>query len=115
MCKHSIDINVIICGAAHKGNERLFFFYWYYIYVQGLLLITYSLYAQLLILFCQGKTVTYVPYSDYIHNVVRKMQGQLCFHLLRNYNTVIIMIIIISFYQTFDFCKIKTYIIKGFF
>ena len=55
--------------------------YWYYIYVQGLVLITYSLYTQLLILFFQDKTITYVPCFDFSPNVVREMQGQLYFQL----------------------------------
>ena len=60
-----IDINVIICAAVHAGNERLFFFYWYYMYVQGLVLITYSLYPKLLMLFFQDKAITYVSYIDF--------------------------------------------------
>ena len=81
--KYSIDINVIIYSAAHGGNERLFFFYWYYIYVQGLFLITYNLYAQLLMLLFQDKAITYVLYfvpvivSEMIKNLIALYKADL--------------------------------------
>ena len=57
-----MDINIIKYSAAHGENERLFFFYWYYIYVQGLFLITYNLYAQLVMRLFQDKAITFVLY-----------------------------------------------------